>query len=98
MHRAPEATLLTLPLTTDEVVTCPAASRAKAVRVRLLEHEDRRGDHAVTGGIRCQRVEEVISSLKIVGVPVHGVRTGVAGAAHGANKNAVTVDPNRPQS
>src|SRR5712691_8740942 len=67
----------------------------------LLEHSDRCGGTAVTEGVYCNRVDGVGASRKIVGVPVvgdHGFGTGVAGAANGVDKNAVTVNLNRAQN
>src|SRR2546430_9019084 len=67
----------------------------------LLDNDDRRGGGAVTKDIGCHRVEGVGTWRKIiVGMPDNAarkIRTGGAGAAHGANKNVVTVDLNRAQ-
>src|SRR2546425_10306592 len=67
----------------------------------LLDHGDRRGGGVVTKDIGCHRVEGVGTWRKIIiGMPDNAarkIRTGGAGAAHGANNNGVTVDPKRAQ-
>src|SRR5207253_11083194 len=58
-----------------------------------LGHDDPRGVTAVPQGISCHCVEAVVeASRKPIGVPIHGARTRVAGAAHGAKKPAVAVN------
>src|SRR5437667_306713 len=68
----------------------------------LLDNDDRRGGGAVTKDIGCHRVEGVGTWRKIIiGMPDNAarkIRTGGAGAAHGANKNVVTVDLKRAQA